>query len=185
LNDDVPVCQKRAHRANEINFKLRPPRGPFLLFAVSKLRSFAKYWLPIILWFGLIFLASSDVQSAARSSRIIGPLVHWLFPKLSDQAVGNVVLIVRKCAHLTEFAILASLFWRAFRKPVKADTRPWSWREAGAALLGVALYATTDEVHQAFVPGRFGKFHDVLIDSAGGALGLLALWAFGRWRKRW
>jgi VanZ family protein len=77
------------------------------------------------------------------------------------------------------------LFWRAFRKPVKGDTRPWSWGDARNAWVGVVLYATTDELHQAFVPGRFATFHDVLIDSVGGALGLFALWIFGRWRKRW
>jgi VanZ family protein len=56
---------------------------------------------------------------------------------------------------------------------------------AGIGLLGVEVYAATDEVHQLFVPGRFGTFHDVLIDTTGGALGLTALWAWGRWRKRW
>ncbi|HEU0038309.1 MAG TPA: VanZ family protein [Verrucomicrobiae bacterium] len=152
---------------------------------MSKLRVFLKYWLMIILWFALIFLASSDAKSAGRSSRIIEPIVLWLFPQASPKTLEEVVLGVRKCAHLTEYAVLALLFWRAFRKPDRNDTRPWSWRLAGAALLGVMFYAATDEVHQLFVPGRFGTLPDVLIDMTGGALGLLALWTWGRWRKRW
>ena len=152
---------------------------------MSKLRVFLKYWVVILLWFALIFLASSDTKSAGRSSRIIKPIVLWLFPQASAKAVEEVVLGVRKCAHLTEYAVLALLFWRAFRKPVKNDTRPWSWRLAGAAMLGAMLYAATDEMHQRFVPGRFGTLHDVVIDATGGALGLLALWTWGRWRKRW
>ena len=152
---------------------------------MSKTRVFLKYWLVIALWFGLIFVASSDRESAPRSSRIIAPLVLWLFPHASKQTVEGAVTAVRKSAHLTEYAVLALLFWRAFRKPVKNDPRPWSWRLAGIGLLGVMLYAATDEVHQLFVPGRFGTFHDVLIDTTGGALGLAALWAWGRWRKKW
>jgi VanZ family protein len=111
--------------------------------------------------------------------------MHWLFPKMSEASVDRVVYGVRKCAHLTEFAILALLLWRAFRKPVKGDTRPWSWIEARNALIGVVVYASSDELHQYFVPSRQASIWDVLIDATGGALGLLALWAYGRWRKRW
>ena len=156
-----------------------------LLCAVSKLRVFLKYWLVILLWFGLIFAASSDENSARRSSSIIGPLLHWLFPNMPEETVDHVVLFARKCAHLTVFGILALLYWRALRKPVKRDPRPWSWVEVRNALIGVVIYATTDELHQAFVPNRQGSAMDVLIDTTGGALGLIGLWAFGRWRKRW
>ena len=149
------------------------------------MRVFLKYWLVVVLWFGLIFMASSDTGSAKRSSRIIGPIVHWLFPNLPEESVQEIIFYVRKAAHLTEFAILALLLWRAFRKPVKNDKRPWSWFEARNALLGVVIYAATDEIHQCFVPSRQGSVLDVLIDSSGGAIGLLALWAFGRWRKKW
>jgi VanZ family protein len=149
-----------------------------------KLRVFLKYWLPIVLWFSLIFIASGDTNSAQRSSRIIGPLMHWLFPEMPEESVGHVVLFARKCAHLTVFGILALLYWRAFRKPIKRDPRPWSWIEARNALLGVVVYAITDELHQAFVPNRQASPTDVLIDTIGGLLGLLALWTWGRWRKR-
>jgi VanZ family protein len=152
---------------------------------VSRLRVFLKYWLPIVLWFALIFVASSDTQSSQRSSRIIGPLLRWLFPELAEETIGLVVLLVRKCAHLTVFGVLALLFWRAFRKPVKNDPRPWSWSEARNSLVGVFVYAVTDEVHQAFVPSRQGSALDVVIDTLGGAAALLALWIYGRWRKKW
>ena len=144
-----------------------------------------KYWLPILLWFGLIFVASGDTNSAQRSSRLIGPLLHWLFPDLSEETIGHVILFARKCAHLTVYGVLALLYWRAFRQPVKNDTRPWSWTETRNALIGVVIYAITDELHQAFVPTRQGSVLDVFIDTVGGALALLALWAWGRWRKRW
>lgn len=164
---------------------MRHAREVGLLCGVSKLRVFVKYWLPIVLWFALIFIASSDQQSSQRSSRIIGPIMRWLFPDMPEETVGLVILFVRKCAHLTVFGVLALLFWRAFRKPAKRDPRPWSWIEARNALIGVVIYAITDEMHQAFTPSRQGSPWDVLIDTVGGACALLALWAFGRWRKKW
>ena len=104
---------------------------------------------------------------------------------MPDDTLYLIVFFVRKCAHLTEYAVLALLLWRARRKPMKNDPRPWLWREARLALLMVALYAASDEFHQCFVPTRTGLVSDVFIDTAGGAAGLLALCAFGHWRKHW
>ena len=164
---------------------MRPEPRPGFLCAVSKLRGFVKYWLPILLWLALIFTASSDEQSAERSSRIIGPLVHWLFPHLSEGKVQDVVTVVRKWAHVTEYAVLTWLFWRAVRKPVRAEPRPWNWREAGMVLVCVALFAISDEIHQAFVPTRQASPWDVMIDATGAVLGLLAIWLVCRWRMRY
>jgi len=154
-----------------------------LSFAVLKFRAFLKYWLPALIWMAVIFSASSDTKSFARSSRILAPLLLWLFPQMPEDTVHLIVLIARKGAHLAEYAVLALLFWRALRRPVKNDARPWNWRLAGGALALVFLYAATDEFHQRFVPSRTAHVSDVLIDIAGGAAGLFALWLWGRWRK--
>ena len=68
---------------------------------------------------------------------------------------------------------------------VPTNRRPWLWAHAWSALIFVALYATSDEIHQAFVPTRQASVWDVLLDTTGGAFGLLFLWIFGRWRKHW
>ena len=130
----------------------------------------------------LIYTASDDRASMQHSSRIIEPILRWLFPHLADATVREVVFLVRKCAHLTEYAVLALFIWRAIRKPVRLDSRPWKWREALNVLGWVALYAATDEFHQLFVPSRQASVWDVLIDTSGAALGLLAVWVFYRWR---
>jgi VanZ family protein len=148
-------------------------------------RTFLKYWLPVVLWMALIFTGSSDIASSQRSSRIIGPILHWLFPTMSKETVDIIVLCVRKCAHLTEYAILALLVWRALRKPQKNDPRPWSWRTGRNAVLFVLFYAATDEFHQLFVATRQASVTDVLIDAIGAAIGMLLLWTLGRWRKKW
>jgi VanZ family protein len=133
----------------------------------------------------LIFSASSDSMSFQHSSRILGPIVRWLFPRLSEDAVNAVVFYIRKCAHLTEYAILALLLWMALRKPVRSDSRPWRWPDARRALLLVALYAASDEFHQSFVPSREAAVGDVLIDTIGAVIALFVLWVTGRWLKHW
>jgi len=151
---------------------------------VSKLKSFAKYWLPVVIWMVVIFSASGDTKSTQRSSRLIEPFIRWLFPSLPPDQIWPIVLVVRKGAHLTEYAVLAVLLWGALRT-VSAQATGWSWRVARNAWLLVVAYAATDEFHQVFVPNRQGSPWDVLIDSVGAAVALLALWAVGRWLKWW
>jgi VanZ family protein len=145
---------------------------------VSKIRVLLKYWLPLLIWMGVIFSASSDRGSGERSSRIIGPIVHWLFPHWPAAQVEEVVYMARKIAHLVEFAILGWLAWHLLRKPVRQDQRPWRWSQAGGALLWVVVYAASDEFHQLFVPSRQASVRDVLIDTCGGAAGLALAWAW-------
>ncbi len=77
------------------------------------MRSFLKYWLPVVIWLCLIFIGSTDLMSAEQTSRIIRPLLRWLKPDISMETIAQVQFVVRKCAHLTEYAILAILLWRA------------------------------------------------------------------------
>ena len=157
---------------------------------MPKSQAFLKFWLLPFAWMALIFTGSSDARSYQHSSMFVEPILRWLFPHLSPTRVGEIHHLIRKCAHLTEYAVLALLLWRAIRHTNEKNPRPrgaggWNWPEARLALLLVMLYAATDEFHQSFVPGRTALASDVLIDTVGGAAGLLALWIFGRWRKHW
>jgi VanZ family protein len=152
---------------------------------VLHLRAFCKSWLPVLAWMTLIFSASSDKRSYEHSSLLVEPLLRWLFPHMPEAQIHAIHLLLRKCAHLVEYAVLALLLWRAVHRPVKNDSRPWLWPEAGLTLAIVFLYAASDEFHQLFVPTRTAHVTDVFIDTAGGAAGLLAFWLIGRWRKRW
>lgn len=152
---------------------------------MSKLKWFAKYWLPVLLWATVIVSASGDSKSVQRSSRIIEPLVRWLFPQATDETVQTVVFVVRKWAHVTEYAILALILWWAQRGSQRHPLPGWSRRMAWVAWAGATGFAMTDELHQTFVPGRQGSPWDVLIDSVGAAGGIFLLWWSGRWRKWW
>jgi VanZ family protein len=134
----------------------------------------------------LIFSASSDAMPSNHTSRFIGPIVRWLKPDISEHALGRVVFMVRKAAHVTEYAVFSLLLWRAFQAMRAGSDRPrWRWSTALLALGVAALYAASDEIHQYFVPSREARFGDVMLDTAGPALGLLGLWVVGRLLDRW
>jgi VanZ family protein len=99
-------------------------------------------WLPVLIWAAVIFTLSS-------------------IPSLST-GLGTWDTILRKGAHLTEYAVLGGLLYRALG------------REPLALAVGIA-YAATDELHQYFVRGRHASPVDVAIDAVGVAAGMLIL----------
>jgi VanZ family protein len=101
----------------------------------------AATWLPVVAWAAVIFALSS-------------------IPSLGT-GLGFWDLVLRKLAHLTEFAILGALLGRALP-------------DVPAFLAGVA-YAVTDELHQHAVDGRVGSPLDVGIDAVGVLVGIVAL----------
>lgn len=142
-------------------------------------------WLPPLVWMVVIFGGSTDSFSSGQTSQIIAPLLRWVVPGLTEATIDLVVFLVRKAAHLSEYAVLAGLYWRALRRPVQLADRTWSWRTAGFAVLLCALWAATDEFHQSFTVTRTASPWDVLLDTTGAGVGLLLLWAFGSWRRWW
>ena len=169
----------------ESEFNLDSANQPLFHRAVSGKGLFFKYWLPVVLWMGLIFCGSTDALSSKRTSRILSPLLHWLIPNISEEAIDAVKTVVRKGGHVAEYSVLALLLWRARRRPIKNDPRPWSWREAAFAVCAAGVYAVTDEFHQVFVPSRGASVWDIGLDTLGAAGGILLIWCLGRWRERW
>jgi VanZ family protein len=106
---------------------------------MARSRAFA-IWLPVIVWAAVIFTFSS-------------------IPSLST-GLGTWDTVLRKGAHVTEYAVLGALLYRALR------------REPLALAAGIA-YAATDELHQHFVRGRHASPVDVAIDAVGVSLGML------------
>jgi VanZ family protein len=128
-------------------------------------------WAAFISWF------SSDAFSARSTNSYIDPVLRFLFGELSPAGFRLAHSIVRKSAHLTEYAILGALICRALTEPGARISR-------GVALRAVACcaaYAMLDEAHQVLVPSRTGSGVDVLIDTTGATIGTLF---FTRWRGR-
>jgi VanZ family protein len=139
-------------------------------------RGFLKFWLPAIAWMIFIFIGSTDLLSAEHTSRFIGPFLRWFTPDVSSATVASVQLVVRKCAHVTEYAILAAILFRAFRQ---------SQPRLGLVLsfFIAAVYAALDEFHQSFVTSRTASPWDVTIDCIGALAGLAIYWTVTRNRK--
>jgi VanZ family protein len=140
-------------------------------------RSFIKYWLPVLLWTVFIFVGSSDLMSAEHTSRFIGPFLRWFAPDISETTVASIQLIVRKCAHLTEYAVLAALISRALRSQSPGGT---ARTQAAFAFLAAVTCAALDEFHQSFVPSRTSSPTDVVIDGVGAIIGLVVYWRMVR-----
>jgi len=134
------------------------------------MKFFLKYWLPLLIWLGVIFVGSTSVMSTEHTSRYIVPFLLWLKPGMSPAAIWTILVVVRKCAHVTEYAVLALLLWRALRNVPVLSTK--TLMVFGAVILGCALFAASDEFHQTFVKSRTPSVRDVLLDVMGALLGL-------------
>lgn len=117
-------------------------------------------------------------MSSEHTSRIIEPFLRWLLPDLSAATIAQIHFLLRKGAHLTEYAILAVLLWRGFRGP-HLGVRQSLWPQAASALAVAIVFAATDEWHQSFEASRGPSPVDVLIDSCGAVLGLALRWGVG------
>jgi VanZ family protein len=135
-------------------------------------------YAPLIIWMLLISFASSNEFSAINTSRVVRPLLLWLFPNISEESIGLAHFLVRKAAHITEYAVLGWLAARAFTGSAREFLRQRWWI---AGLLLIVLHALLDEYHQSFVPSRTGSFYDSGIDIAGGLIGLIGF-AYSRCR---
>ena len=133
---------------------------------------FLSRYLPLVAWLAFISYASSNNFSAGNTSRIIGPLILWLFPNTSPETLLSVHFVMRKIAHFTEYAILGFLAARAFRTSSRPAVRR-HWFLISAVL--IVVYAVIDEYHQSFVPTRTASVFDSLIDMAGGLAALIVI----------
>jgi VanZ family protein len=146
----------------------------------GRMRSRLWRYGPLLLWMAFIFIASTALLSSSNTSRTLMLLI-WLFPDISQETLRFVHLIVRKLAHLTEYAILGLLAARAFTTSSRQGLRRHWFLYS---LLLVIVYALSDELHQSFVPSRTGSIYDSLIDIAGGLLALSLLALRRRAKKR-
>jgi hypothetical protein len=114
--------------------------------------------------------------SAARLASLLLPpaivmaTIFFLSAQPSTGDHGVLDLLLRKLAHVTEYAVLTLCWWRAFRGLGVSG----AGHASIALAVGAALaYSISDEFHQTFVDGRHGTPVDVLIDSIGMTLAAL------------
>jgi VanZ family protein len=137
---------------------------------MKKLSKMAKFYLPIFLWMGVIFVLSSR-------------------QRISVSETQNINFLFFKTLHVIEYSFLFFLVNRAL---VYASPLAKKYQQLTAFMI-VLVYAISDELHQTLVPTREGTLRDVIIDGGGA----LFVWIFlthiipklpkklQRWGKHW
>jgi VanZ family protein len=109
-------------------------------------------WLPVILW-AIVIFSFSSIPTAHVSE------IHW-----KD-------FIVKKSAHMTEYAIFTVLLYRAFLGSGVPKKKSILY-----AFIVCVLYAMSDEFHQSFTPGREPTLRDVGFDTIGSTIAIVSIW---------
>ena len=127
-------------------------------------------WIMLIAWMGIIFFMSHQPGEVSSSqSELVLKIFSFLGIELNQYFGELATFVIRKTAHFSEYLILflfaynVSRFYFTTKK-----ARLYS-------IIFVFLYASTDEFHQYFIPGRNMAFKDVLIDTSGGVIGYLIM----------
>lgn len=122
-------------------------------------------WVYVIIWAAIIFAFSCQSgDSSNNNNRFIIAIFKYIGLDL-DAYLGQVSdFIIRKFAHFFEYFIFYYLLYNAL---IENSNRKSALIYS---LVIVFLYACTDEIHQAFVPGRGPAIRDVLVDTGGGTL---------------
>lgn len=101
----------------------------------------------------------------SNTSRIIRPLLEFLFPNTPEEILVVYHGYIRKFAHFAEYSALAFFAARAFSGSANKFLKKY-WFVFALAL--VALVATADETNQSFLASRTSSVYDVLLDCSGG-----------------
>lgn len=145
----------------------------------SKLR----FWIPPLVWLALIWFASTDPFSSEHTGRLLRSLPWLRF--LSPLEFERIHFLVRKAAHVAEYAVLCFLFFRSWRSTSSKQIMVfWKSRWAVYSLLASVTMAFLDEFHQSFVPSRTSTLRDVALDATGAlfSIVLIRIWVATRVR---
>jgi VanZ family protein len=123
-------------------------------------------WWPALAWAAVISVFSTHFFTSENTGHVIIPILHWVLPHATMATLSEIHHLIRKCAHFVEYFIFSLLILRGIRN----GRRELHLRWALLAILIVAAYASLDEFHQVFVPGRTPAVRDVLLDTTGGAI---------------
>jgi len=129
-----------------------------------------------------IFIVSSDLGSADHTRPVLASIVKkflpWLAAKMTPSMIDTTDFIIRKVAHVTEYAILCTLVNRS------VSVSPADGIRRRLIATGItSVYALSDEYHQSFVPSRGATYIDVLWDTLGATIGTVLYYFLNRKAK--
>jgi VanZ family protein len=137
----------------------------------------AVWWITTAAWAATIYQLSTQTYGSGLTAWLLRQGLEFLNISMSAAAFQSLHYLIRKLAHLSEYAMFALLLYGAL-----GGGKSYAWQARRAAwCIGIAaIYSLTDEFHQLFVPERGASLLDSLLDTAGGALAMLALYLVSR-----
>ena len=125
-------------------------------------------WVPPIAWMAVIIALSTDTGSAEHTGGFLLPALRWIWPAATPSLLDAGHFAIRKLAHVTEYAVLAGLWYRGLvvrRRPPRA---------AATALALSIVWACVDESFQTLIPSRTASVIDVGVDATGALVACVA-----------
>ncbi len=116
-----------------------------------------------LLWLMLVLFLGSTYFAAQETGRFILPFLKLLMPGTPVAQLQAIHLVLRKLAHVAEYAVLALLWFRALHHVAGRTLRTAAWLALSICL----VCAFVDEAHQSMIPARQGSVRDFLIDAFG------------------
>jgi len=139
--------------------------------ALKDFSRLARQWGPALLWMVAIIWLSTEVGSTENSVRILRPILVWARPGISEAAIYDANIFLRKTAHVMEFIVLALLIWRT-HEPLRSRFSRRSWVALLKVVAVTFIFAAGSEIVQYFMKSRGSSRYDVALDMAGAAVGV-------------
>ena len=142
-----------------------------------ELKFWLSAWLPVAVGIAIILVESTECMGANHTSRPLRWLWEHLFGPVSNARWAILHHMIRKCGHFFGYGFIGVAWLRAWWM-----TLPHSHflEDAFLAVMGTALVASLDELHQSYLPNRTGSPWDVLLDCAGAITLQVVLYIFLR-----
>ncbi len=127
-------------------------------------------WVLVIIWAIVIFIFSNQTGDISNNNnRFVVDLFKLIGVNLNSYFGDMADFIIRKLAHFLEYFIFYYLIYNALIENLNRK------KALIASLIIIIIYAGSDEIHQAFIPGRGPGIRDVLVDTGGGLLCMLLM----------
>ncbi len=145
-------------------------------------------WLPVVCFVAVLAVESTSLLSSQHTSGPLHRLLESVFGGRVDENWSLLHHLIRKTGHFVGYGIFGLLCRRAWKRSrqmlLESGARlrhaPWLLLSPAAfGILATVMAASADELHQHFVPGRTGAFHDVLLDASGAVSLQIARVGFG------
>ena len=132
-------------------------------------------WWPVALSAAVVASSSSTWFGADHTSGPLRWIWQLLFGPVPDARWDTIHYLIRKTGHFTGYGLIGLAWLRAWWITLP---RLSYLKHALLAVLGAAVFASSDEYHQTFLPNRTGSPWDVMLDCCGALAMCLLVYIF-------